>query len=404
MEPKRYSKNDKGELIEDPKGTLDEKGNPISTEVSVSPEEIKKTIEEKLSGMQGDIGNLVAEKMKTALEPLTKAQRKDIFAGKDDEDKNKPFNKSVKFFKALFEGDTPALKALSEGTAALGGYLVPDEFSAEVLRVIPTYGIARRDCRIWPMKRKTLKVPVMGTVPEVYACDEAGVKTEATASFGQCVLTAYKYAAILRDTDELIEDAVVDTIKLLTILFAEAYAKKEDTELFSGTGNITGILQNAKVNIITMGAGDTAFSNIDVDDLLDLPNAVTSNTEKSGKYYLHKNILTYLRKLKDTTDQYILQPASQGAPKTLCGYPYEITDAMPGTSASAISTKFVVFGDLKYVAFGDRKQMAVTLLTEGTIGSVSLAQTDQKALRVVERFDIQIPIPGALAVLRTAAA
>lgn len=408
---KRYSKNDKGELVEDPKGTLNEKGEPIEGadgkdkgDASITVESIRQAMETKLAGMQKELSDIVGKQVKDILEPLTKAQRKDIFAG-DIGDKDKPFDKSVKFFKALFSGDVPALKALSEGTAALGGYLVPDEFSAEVLRIIPEYGIARSECRIWPMKRQTFKVPVMGTVPEVYACDEAGTKTEATASFGRCTLTARKYAAIIPSSDELLEDATTDVIKLLGILFAEAFAKKEDSELFSGSGNITGILANANVNVVDMGAGDTAFSNINVDDLLDLIDAVSNEAEKGGKYYFHKNILTYLRKLKDTTGQYILQPASQGAPASLCGYPYRKSSVMPAKTASAISTKFVVFGNLKYTAFGDRKQMAVTLLKEGTVGSVNLAETDQTALRVVERFDIQNPLASdALAVLKTAAA
>ena len=313
----------------------------------------------------------------------------------DDKDL-KHVEKTVNFFKAVLGKDYSVAKDLSEGVDAAGGYLVPTEFQAEVVRVIPSYGIARKNCRIVPMGSKSKTIPKLTAGVTTYWTDEAGTKAQSTPSFGLVTLTAKKLAGICPTTDELLEDSAIDVYNLLVELFAEAFAKEEDTQLFNGTGSpITGIFSKSGVNSVELSNASVLL--MTADDLLDMVSAVDDFSEKNGKFYLNRTILNVLRKLKDTNDQYIFQAPTASAPGTIWGYPYEKVQVLPGTGDDAVSTKFLCFGDLKYVMFGDRKRMTVDIFKEGMIGTTNLITQDMQAIRIVERLDMQVSVPGAFA-------
>ena len=310
--------------------------------------------------------------------------------------------KTVKFFKAVLAGDSSEAKDLSEGVDAAGGYLVPTEFMAEVIRVIPSYGTARRDCRIIPMGAKSKTIPKLTSGVTAYWTEEGIAKSQSTPSFGLVTLTAQKLAGLCPTTDELLEDSAVDVYNLLVELFAEAFAKEEDTQLFTGTGSpITGIFGKAGVNSVSLS--DKSILNMDADDLLDMVNAVDDFSEKNGKFYLNRTVLNVLRKLKDKNDQYIFQAPTASAPGTIWGYPYEKVQVLPATSADAVNKKFLVFGDMKYVLLGDRKKMTVDIFKSGVVGTTNLMEKDMQAIRLVERLDMQVAVPGAFAYGKTKA-
>lgn len=309
--------------------------------------------------------------------------------------------KTIKFFKAIVAKDYSEAKDLSEGVDGAGGYLVPTEFQAEVIRVIPEYGIARRSCRHIPMGSDKKTIPSLVSGVKAYLIGEKGVKKTSSPSFGLVTLTARKVAGLCPTTDELLEDSAIDVYNLLVMLFAEAFAEKEDDLLFNGISPIVGILNKAGVNSVDLSG--TSITKITADNLLDMTNAVKAFSEKNGKFYLNRTVLNLLRKLKSTTKQYIFQEPTASAPGTIWGYPYERAEALPGVADDAENKKFLAFGDLKYVLLGDRKKMSVDIFKEGVVGDVNLITQDMQAIRVVERLDIEVAIPGAFAVGKTKA-
>ena len=358
-----------------------------------------------------ELKELVSTEIATVITDKLSPLMADITArlGKLDENKlNKLGNdkdlahveRTVKFFQAIVNGDMAEAKDLSEGGTAAN--LVPTEFQAEVIRVIPTYGVARKSCRKIPMTAKSKTIPSLTAGVTTYWTAEKGTKGQSTPSFGLVTLTAQKLAGICPTTEELLEDSAIDVYNLLVELFAEAFAKEEDTQLFTGDGTtITGIFNASGVNSVEL-SGDS-ITEITADDLLDMVSAVDDFSEKNGKFYLNRTVLNILRKLKDKNDQYIFQAPTAGAPGTIWGYPYEKVQVLPGTGKDAVSTKFLVFGDLKYVLFGDRRGMTVDIFKQGMIGTTNLITQDMQAIRIVERLDMQVSVPGAFAYGITAA-
>ncbi len=359
--------------------------------------------------MANTIGKELKEVKDEMAEMQKEFQRKALAQKMSDGKDASPETKAQvgQMFKALVKGDMAKVKELTEGTDSEGGYLVHDEFIRQVIYVAETYGVARKYCLNVPMKGKTKNVSTLASSVTAYWTDEGAQITASDPAFGKKTLTAKKLAGITLGTNELIEDAEdADVFDLVAKLFAEEFAGQEDNQLFNGTGTVfTGILGDTNVNITVMKTGDTSFANITVDYLLDLIDSVADKYLKGKpRFYLNKNTLTHIRKLKDSQGQYIWQPAVAGGnPATILGYEYETHDKLPATADDAVSTKFVAFGDLRYVAFGDRKKTSAKILTEGTVAGINLGEKDEQALRLTERVGIVILIPEAFAVLKTAA-
>jgi HK97 family phage major capsid protein len=196
---------------------------------------------------------------------------------------------------------------------------------------------------------------------------------------------------------------------LLGALFAEAIAKEEDLQFFAGTGSPwTGVLNTGTVNIVLQATGDA--TQLTADDFLDMIDATPTGALNGAKFYFHRSILSVVRKLKDSTGNYIYQNPGQGLPATIWNYPYETSDAFPALADVGTGDPYILFGNLKQGAiFGDKQSIRVKLLTEATITDtdestgINLAEQDMVALRIVERVGYVVSLPTALTVLKAQA-
>lgn len=372
--------------------------------VSMTEEELEamftKRLDERFGEIEGKVNAAVDNKLKGRI-PAGNSEQERLQAAAE---------KTVMIFRAILGvGDRKAVEYMNEATAADGGVLVPDEFMAEVMRLVPTYGVARRDCRVIPMMGKTKKVPRLLAGIPAYWIGEGSAKTAKKPTLDLITLTANKLAAIVPSTDELLEDASIDTFRFLADLCAEAFALEEDIALFTGNGgSIPGIVGTTGVaEKLVSGA---TFATMTPDDLFDMTTAIPSAARRGAKFYLHSTVLGLLAKKKETgTGAYVWQKPAEGRPGLIWNYPYEEVDhALPSTALSAgeqADTGFVVFGSLRNVFYGDRKQMTVDRSNQATVvageDSVHLWQNDMTAIRAVKRLDIKVAIPSALCVLKT---
>jgi HK97 family phage major capsid protein len=83
------------------------------------------------------------------------------------------------------------------------------------------------------------------------------------------------------------------------------------------------------------------------------------------------------------------------------GYPVYLSDKITGTTA--VSTKFMIFGNLKFLYLGDRKQMTVDISQDATIGSANMFESNMSAVRITERIGLTVALASAFALLKTAA-
>jgi HK97 family phage major capsid protein len=132
-----------------------------------------------------------------------------------------------------------------EKVGSEGGFLVPEEFRAELLRLSLGESIVRPRARVVPMGSRTLSFPAVDETSRVssvfggivvYRTEEGAELTESAASFGQVKLEATKQTALAHVTNELVRDAAGGFAMYIQQMFPEAIAFYEDLDFLTGTG------------------------------------------------------------------------------------------------------------------------------------------------------------------------
>lgn len=381
--------------------------------------------------------NITADELKALIVEATKAemataktelstsvdQKFANFAPKfssDDLDKQSGKEKMATFIKALYNKDNQVLstfrKAMSEGTGSAGGFIVPEEFTAEVYRIVEDFGLVPKMATRITMGTDTMNIPTLASSVSITYPGEAVAGTQSQPVLAQVQLLAKTCIGLTAMSNELLADANVSVVDLLATLFAEAIAGEVDSQALVGTGSpFTGVLGNASVNIVTMATGQSTFSLVTLADLRDLIAQIKPWALQGAGYVMHRSVWSIIQKLRTggtnsgdffgASTNPVIVGATQGFPSAtagfLWGYPVYLSDKMPTTTG--VSTKFVMFGNLKHVFYGVRQEIAVDTFNSGTVGSINLIDQNMSGVRVIARHAIAVGLPTAFAVLRTSA-
>lgn len=237
-------------------------------------------------------------------------------------------------------------RALSKLTAAAGLNTVPTSFYERlVAHLIEVSGIMQAGPTVInTASGESLQVPKTTAHSSAAIVAEAGTIATSEPTFGQITLGAFKYGDLMQVSRELVTDTGVDLEGYLAMQVGRALGNALGTHLVTGTGTTQprGVVTDATLGV-TGGAGvGGAFT---ADNLIDLQYSVIAPYRASASaYWVARDAsVAAIRKLKDTTNQYIWQPSFQiGAPDVLLGKPL-VTD--PFVAAVALSAKSVLFGD-----------------------------------------------------------
>lgn len=354
---------------------------------------------------------------------LDKVDRKFGMYPTDGEDEAKQLKKTKKervaeFVKAVWRKDFQMLakmnvKSMTEGTDSQGGFMVPEEFSSEVFRIVGDYGLVRKLSRVFPMRSDTYNIPTTTTSVTGYWPGEVTAITASTPVIGRAVLNAKTAAGITTMGKEFLADASVDVVDYLMELFAEELARLEDDQGLTGTGSpFTGVLGNASVNVVTAATGHDTLAELDLDDYRDCISQIKPSALRGAVWVMHRDLWALLQK-KTENSQHVLHltnplitpgssPEAISPVGTLWQYPVYLNDEMPNSTAA--STKFVIFGNFRQgFFFGDRQQITMDIADQATVGSDNLWEKNMQGVRIAERVAMVLGLPTAFAVLKTAA-
>lgn len=382
-------------------------------------------IEQSLGKLLGEhlgtekLGAIVDERLNEKFKELNigKLERKHgVFPGMSDQEIDRTTKKERigQFIKAVFRKDMQALvemKAMSEGSDADGGFLVPEEFMDEVARIMENYGLIRKLSRQIPMSTATLNFPTLGTAPTVYWPGEASNATESSPALTNVKMEAKTMVGLTVASNEFLADSSVAVVDWLTELFAEQMAGEEDNQGFNGTGvPFTGIFNTTGVGAVTAAAGHNTFATVDLDDYRDVISQIPSTALPKCVWIFHRSVWGTIQKLKDNSTHVVslnnpiasLKPEGGFLTPTgiLWGYPVYTSDKL--TSTSGASTKFGIFGNFDFFFLGDRQKDQMAISQDATVGSTNLFQSNQQALRLTRRVSLNVGVPSAFATISTA--
>jgi len=367
--------------------------------------ELDTRMDKKIVLVQTKIEEAISALGKKTENKLLQLDRKDLPSGRVSVEAQTNF---LKLIGALLAGDITEAKAMTEGTDADGGYLVPTELQAEIVRLVPLYGIARRNCRIIPMGSNAKNLPKQLTSLTDYWIGEGVAATASKFTLGNVAFTAHKHGVLVPLTDELISDSSVGIVNFILTLIAEVLGLGLDDALFNGVSGVitNNILANADVTAITTTG--TTFANLSLANMRSCEAGVDEAALPGSKWYMSSQVLnTVIMGLQGGDSETLYRPTDGKRPAMFDGYPIELTSKLP--TATAVDTEFIVFGNLQYVLIGDRQTYTIDTSKEATIldvdgaTPVNLWQQGMKAIKAEERVDIQVAKGQALALIKTAA-
>jgi HK97 family phage major capsid protein len=260
-------------------------------------------------------------------------------------------------------GDEAALralegKAMSVGSAADGGYLVPSETDTEIGRRLSAASPIRALATVRQVSGTVLKKPfattgmAAGWVAETAARPQTGNAQLAELSFPTMELYAMPAA-----TPALLDDAAVDVESWIASEVDIVFGEQEGTAFVSGDGinkpkgflSYTNVAEASwswgNIGYIATGAAGAFKASNPSDTLFDTIYALKAGHRQNGTFVMNRKTQGAIRKFKDADGNYLWRPpASAGQAASLLGFAIAEAEDMPDIAADSLS---IAFGDFR---------------------------------------------------------
>jgi len=299
-------------------------------------------------------------------------------------------------------GYMPQYAVENEATNTQGGYLVFPEIDRAIIKLELEYGSFQANARNVPMNSDVMLRDRKTGGLTMYAIGESDAITESTMAWDQIQLIARKWGVLTRITNELSADAIIPIMDQLASDVAWASATKKDLVGFLGTGlsthhGINGIVTKLSALNGTDEAGGmivgtgNAYSELILSDITKLMGLLPDYARANAKFYCHtavaSNVLDLLKAAAGGNTYNDLQTGKMT--RNFMGYPVVTNNTM--ASAEASSALILMFGDLSQAAdFGVRQGTTMAVSDSAYVGSQSVFERDQLAVRWTERWDINV--------------
>jgi HK97 family phage major capsid protein len=233
-------------------------------------------------------------------------------------------------------------KSLNVSADVQGGYLVPIEYVREIIKGVTEMSPVRSVVRVRSTSNKAIQLPKrIGQFAAQWVAEQ-GTRTETQGlAYGMDEIPTHEMFALIDITNQMLEDSAYNMESEIRMEAEEQFALAEGIAALNGdgVGKPFGILASPAVLETNSGSGTA----ITADGMIDLFYAVKTAYSRNGAFGMNRGTVAAVRKLKDTTNQYLWQPGFANAvPNTILGAPYV---EMPDMPAIAANSNPVVFGD-----------------------------------------------------------
>lgn len=245
------------------------------------------------------------------------------------------------------------------GTGSQGGFLVPEQFSDQLLTVAPDEAIIRPRATIFASGDADFKIPAlqysgnnMFAGASVTWIDEGGLKPQTDIEFKQITLQPYEVAGHVRVTDKLLRNAPVIE-QIVSTQLRRALIDAEEEVFLTNSGSVA----NAP-NPIIGDAATITISRSDANQVQydDVKNMFARFRGQRAVWIISRGVIPELMGMKDENNSLVWQPnARDGSPGTLLGYPVLYSDNSPALG----TVGDVVLADLNYYLIRDGVGVAI---------------------------------------------
>lgn len=277
-------------------------------------------------------------------------------------------------------------KDVTIGTTSAGGFAVPEEISRDIERLEKKFSPVRDLVKVVRAGTSDYKELVNIHASTGGWVGETGTRSAtATSLLRERAPTHGELYAYPQASEWSLDDIFFDVEAWVAGEVAEAFAIAEANSALTGNGTnqLTGMLNTAPVSTADYAsplraAAAYQFVSTDLtpggvgilaDDLFTLVYTLNSRYRVNATWAMNSLTISAVRKLKDTTNQYLWQPGLQaGQPDRLLGYPLSTWEQMADVGAN---NHPIAFGDFRrgYV-IADRVGLRITRDNVTNIGFV----------------------------------
>ena len=348
---------------------------------------------DRLETLESEERKLTASAGKVADIAVAKAEER-------NEDKGLAYHNA--FMKYIRNGKSALFgeehRALQEGTASEGGYLAPlvatDQASLQDM-IIETMDDAMGFTPLATVVNVSgdITIPTESTLGSAAWPAEEAAYNESDAAFGQVTLTPYKATTIIKVSEELLADSVVNLEGYLAQNFGRRFAQLMEAAFVNGDGSSkpTGVTDGAAAGVTAASATAVTF-----DEMYSLFYSLKESYRRNGTWLCNTTTLAELRSLKHSsgTNSYIWEASPiAGQPDTILGRPVVVSDDCEDT---ATGKKPILFGDMSYYYIAMRQGFQLQRLDE------LYAANGQVGLKASMRADGELTMSEAVKVITMA--
>lgn len=302
-------------------------------------------------------------------------------------------------------------KAMAAGDATAGGFLVPTQFSAEVIEYLRARAVVRRlNARTIPVPTGTLKVPKLSGGATAYYIGENANATKSEPTTGQLTLTFKKLVTLVPMSNDLLRYNSVGADAMVRDDVVNAMRVREDSAFIRDTGSDStpkGLRYWANTANVLAANGTVSVQNT----FTDLGKLIQKLLEAdipmiSPGWLIAPRIEIFLRTLlySSTGIPVFRDEMAQGR---LMGYPYASTTSIPtnlNTSGAGSNDESEIYlVDFAQALIGESMNLLVDSSQEAAYydGSSVIAafSQDQTVVRAIAEHDFGMRHDKAIAVL-----
>lgn len=313
-------------------------------------------------------------------------------------------------------------KAMAAGDPTAGGFLVPQEFSQDVIELLRASGVVRSlGPTVMPMTTGAVKVPriTAGTAAS-YVGENTNI-AKSQLAVGQLSLTFKKLAVLVPISNDLLRYSAPSADGIVRDDAVRAMSAREDLAFIRGDGtdgtprglrswiaaaNRFDAESTVSLAGVTSDLGNCMRVIMDQNINLVLQQGATGAIDVRPGWIFSPRTWKYLTTVQTANGQYAFRDEMLRG--TLWGFPYRVTTQVPTTMTSAGAStggtlSEVYFGAFAHAVIGESLGLIVDASQDAAYhdGSnvVAAFSQDQTVIRVMAEHDFALRHEGAFALI-----
>jgi HK97 family phage major capsid protein len=268
-------------------------------------------------------------------------------------------------------------RAQAGGINSLGGVLVSDEMSSEIIRLVEEFGAFPANARRVSMTSDTMLMARRTGGLSARPIGENAVPATSDVTFDNVQLVAKLWGIDNRVSNSLLEDSIIDLADTMAVEVAQSFAEAFDNAGFIGDGagatyhGVTGVATAINdgthtASVVTAATNNDVFADLTIADFTSLVAKLPLYARRNARFYISPaGYGSSMLRLMTSVAGNNAADVAAGAGLQFLGFPVVLCHPLQSALTGTASTIACLFGDLSQAAtFGERR--AITIKTDGS--------------------------------------